>query len=397
MAALITVHMGFRAVMGYPSKGLVILFAVRFVEQVAELVWLQNLTSPLSERARRRYAAISVGAGILFAFSASMLSNVQESHYAALMVLPIIVAASSELTLSATLITVAMCGSLTIFQVWYYYDRDPQLTEYYEASTVVLIYLVVALVVHLLVSILRQREQSLERSLHELANTRDRLVEEEKLAAIGRLASSIAHEIRNPVSVISSSLTMARAVSTNLETRDELFDIAEHEAKRMELLTTDLLSYARQKEPDLNVTQLGMTVNYVRDVTQARAAEVGVKIVASCEHDGDIICDSFQIYQALINLIMNAIDASAHGNVVMLSAASIAGTTIFAVVNNGPPIPEQALQRLFEPFFTTKPKGTGLGLAISRKIAQNHGGDLRLTVNGPDRVRFELTIPETTK
>ena len=117
MAALITVHMAFVQVMGYPSVGLLILFAARFIEQIGELAWLQNYKGHFSEKAKLKYAAFSVVTGVAFAFAASMLSNVQESHYAALMVLPIIVAAASELSLAYTVSTVAVCAFLTIFQV----------------------------------------------------------------------------------------------------------------------------------------------------------------------------------------------------------------------------------------------------------------------------------------
>ncbi|MCB1060187.1 MAG: hypothetical protein KDB65_08140 [Calditrichaeota bacterium] len=393
MAALITVHMAFVQVMGYPSVGLLILFAARFIEQIGELAWLQNYKGHFSEKAKLKYAAFSVVTGVAFAFAASMLSNVQESHYAALMVLPIIVAAASELSLAYTVSTVAVCAFLTIFQVWYYYERRPQLTEYYEASTVALIYVVVALVVHLLVDILRQREASLEHTIDELAVTRDKLVNEEKLAAVGRLASSIAHEIRNPVSVISSSLETALSETSGTQSRKMMLSIAREEAKRMEVLTTDFLSYARQQQPDKKETQILTALEYVRDVVQGRAADLAVSVVVKVEKDHSVICDPYQIYQALINLTINAIEASDRNCVVTLTGGVRDDMAVLGVENSGEAIPASSIERLFEPFFTTKPQGTGLGLAISHKIASAHGGNLRLAVNNPELIRFELTLP----
>ncbi|MBI5058874.1 hypothetical protein HZB60_03700 [candidate division KSB1 bacterium] len=393
MAALMAVHVGFTRVMGYPSQGLVILFAARFIEQLGELVWLQNLKSPLSESAMGRYLLATVILGVGFAFAASMLSNVQESHYAALMVLPIIVAAASHAPLWITLLTVGVSGCLTIFQVWYFYWREPHLTEYYEAATVVLIYVVVALVVHLLVTMLRHREQVLEQSVAELAQTQDRLVVEEKLAAVGRLASAIAHEIRNPVSTISSSLESASSESCAPGLRDELLGIARNEAHRMEVLTTDFLSYARQRPPELRRTQLALTLDYVRDVVQGYALAARVRIETICAQDDAFTCDPFQIYQALINLTRNAIDASSPDSAIVLRAERKGQAFVFGIENAGEPVPDDVLHRIFEPFFTTKSSGTGLGLAIARKIAEGHGGSLELVSNLPGQIRFELTIP----
>jgi signal transduction histidine kinase len=104
--------------------------------------------------------------------------------------------------------------------------------------------------------------------------------------------------------------------------------------------------------------------------------------------------DPYQIQGALLNLVVNASDATAAGGRIIVGArAGSGGGVDFFVENNGPAISEEVVPKLFEPFFTTKPKGSGLGLAISRTIARGHGGDLTLDVNEPGLVRFVLGVP----
>jgi len=195
----------------------------------------------------------------------------------------------------------------------------------------------VAPVVALLVGRLRREQGRLRDSLAELERARDRLVSEEKLAAVGRFASAIAHEVRNPVAT---------------------------------------------------------TVGYVAGLAQARLSQAGLQLTVQCPEDLVAPFDPFQVHQALLNLMMNACDATPSGGLITMGARPVPGGGVALFVeNSGPAIPEDVVPKLFEPFFTTKPRGSGLGLAISRAIARGHGGDLVLEVNEPGRVRLALNIP----
>lgn len=97
--------------------------------------------------------------------------------------------------------------------------------------------------------------------------------------------------------------------------------------------------------------------------------------------------------QALLNLAMNAIEASPSGGGVLLRGTLDNGLIRIEIENANGPIPREAVDRIFEPFFTTKPSGTGLGLAIARNIARGHGGDLVLSRNQSDAVQFSITLP----
>ena len=102
--------------------------------------------------------------------------------------------------------------------------------------------------------------------------------------------------------------------------------------------------------------------------------------------------DRGQIERALLNLLLNAVEATPAGGRIALRARANGPAGVLEVENSGDPIPPDALSRIFEPFFTTKRHGTGLGLAIAKNVARGHGGDLRVAANEPGRVTFALTL-----
>jgi signal transduction histidine kinase len=208
---------------------------------------------------------------------------------------------------------------------------------------------------------------------------------------MGRLSTAIAHEIRNPVAMITSSITSAKQSSG--PEREEMFAIASEEAGRLSRLTTEFLDYASTRLPNLTSTSIADTVAYIADAARAHASQKGVKFELQVPDTLLATADAGQLQQALMNLVLNAVDASPAQGTILLRARPQNHTVLIEVENAGSPIPDAIRSRLFEPFFTTKPRGTGLGLAIARNIARAQGGDLRLAENGPSCVRFSITLP----
>ncbi len=261
---------------------------------------------------------------------------------------------------------------------------------YFEAATVSLIFLAVAIVVWLLVANLRTEESKLSESLTELQRLQEKLVAEEKLAAVGQLSSAIAHEIRNPVTMIASSLKMAENHEPGSAIRLEMFNIATEEAKRLETLTTDFLAFAKTKEPDLKVVLVIEALEYIASLSKARMIEKGLNLDVKCDPTLAFKMDSGLMQQALLNLLTNAINASAANGKITIGAEIVGQTSVLFVENEGRTIPDEVGKRIFEPFFTGGVKGTGLGLSIVRNIARAHGGDVFLAANENGKVRFEI-------
>jgi len=396
LSVLVFLHWLFASFWGSFSRSLVLAITFVFVVGSLELIWIQRLSKLLRADALAALTWASIVVNLGLAILLSGLTNHEDSPYVVLMVVPILEAAFRfELITVLGVVTVA---DLSLFLwVWLYFARNPPLEvgEYFEAGTTSLIFVMVGVVVSLLVRGLREREVSLAKNVLELQRTRERLVQEERLAAVGRLSSAIAHEIRNPVAMISSSIATAKQLSGT--EREEMFEIASEEATRLVRLTTEFLSYARPRPPKREPTSAADTLAYVVDACRAHVSQQDARIQVSAPDELAMEVDAGQVQQALINLIMNAVDDASPGSTILLSAHRHDQNVCIDVENSGDPIREEDLARIFEPFFTTKPHGTGLGLAIARSIALAHGGDLVLSANGPQRICFSLILPASEK
>ena len=394
LAALLLIHTLFSSHWGNPSVRLVAVLAVAFLAQLGELFWLLGRLRPLSGRAIAWLTWLSIVSNIFLAMLLAYITKREDTQYFILMVVPVLVAAF-RLTLLATLGVVGLVDLINLVWVWTYgRHRVPApVGEYFEAGTVSLIYTVVGILVWLLVNQLHQNQTRLSQTLADLEHTRERLLQDERLAAVGRLSSAIAHEIRNPVAAIASALSTAKRGSLEAVEREEMFEIAAKEATRLETLTTDFLAYARPRDPRKVSSPINDTLAYVADICRIRSNEKNVAI--SVEESGDLMpeIDAAQVQQALLNVVMNGVEASPRGGCVKLRAVKDHNGSIrIDVEDNGPMIPAETAGLIFEPFFTTKPEGTGLGLAIARNIVRAHGGDLILAVNEDGRVCFSMIL-----
>ena len=377
-----------RLVRGKPAASVIFVLAVGFVVQTIHLVWLRRRSVPLSKPRQRIFTYWSLGFNSMLALVLTTLTIRGDTAYYALMLIPILEAAF-RLGLGATSAVILLAVFISFLGAW-----GLKFGEYIEAGAMSVIYGVMGVLVWLLVNNLRAREERFVRSLEELARTREQLLSEEKLAAVGRLSRALAHEIRNPVAMISSSLATAVRPGQNDEEREEMFAIAAKEAIRLERLTTDFLLYARPRTAQLAPGNLADTLNYVATVARAHAANEGVAIDVSAAGDLEGEFDATQIQQALLNLLLNAIDACHRGDSIKLKAElNGSGAIRIDVVGPATPIPPAVAERIFEPLFNTKPGGNGLGLPIARNIARAHGGDVVLGINEPGRVCFSIEIP----
>jgi signal transduction histidine kinase len=379
---------------GPPGRAFFAVLMTWFLVQALALVWLAGSDGAARGVPLLAWVSLSIWLNLAFSFALALSGGMEDTHTVVLLVIPVI-AAAFRYTRAGVVLVVATAVGITFLQLWIYYRHQAAVapTEYFEATNAAMVYVVVAIVVASLVRHLRRDATQLRASFLELEATRDRLVQEEKLAAVGRLAGAIAHEVRNPVAMIVSALGLANDEAVDASKRGEWIGVASEEARRLETLTRDFLTYARQKEPDRQPTSLATTVGYVAGLARARESATGVRLSVECPVDAIVSVDAFQIHGALLNLLVNAFDATPTGGEIVLGADAGPGSPASLWVENpGPAIPPDVVPRLFEPFFTTRPRGTGLGLAIARTTARAHGGDVELTTNEDGHVRFTLTI-----
>ncbi len=395
IAVLLILHTLFASLLGEPSAAVILLLGFAFSLKVLEIVWLQGKRQGISENVARIETLISSVSIFLLAFLLAYFTNRDDPPYFVLLAIPILQCAYHFRLGPTVLSIIAAIGMMFAWARHYFTSHPPpRPTEYLELAMVAAIYTLMGLLVWYLVNQLRSNDQRLYASMRELESTRERLISEEKLSAVGRFASSIAHEIRNPVAMITSALATADHLSADDNEREEMLGIAGREAKRLEKLTKDFLMYARPVHPHVSEASLIDILEHIVDLTKMHAA--GRNIAVSYEIIGSThaMIDQSQIEGALVNLCLNAVDATPEGGQIEVRSKTDHGRLFLEIRNSGSKIKPENLRQVFEPFFTTKPGGTGLGLAIARGVALAHGGDLYISSNEDSNVVFTLEINE---
>ncbi len=240
-----------------------------------------------------------------------------------------------------------------------------------------------------------------DRSEHHLLE--EQLRRADRLRSLGELSAAIAHEVRNPLQGISLTLSNLRPY---LKPGAERYvDVMFEEMDRLDSIVGNILSFARPAPPQPRQVSLLEICNRAVDLAAERASQRQVVLAVESRLD-DPVCevDEGQILQVVLNLVMNAIDASPPAGRVRLrlraveqalvpQRAATAGTCRIEVCDRGPGVPEDVRHKLFDPFFTTKPEGNGLGLAVSQKIVEEHHGVIHVERDNDEETIFVVEIP----
>jgi signal transduction histidine kinase len=224
----------------------------------------------------------------------------------------------------------------------------------------------------------------------------ERLRKAERLYAVGQMAASLAHEIRNPLSGIAGAAGILKRGHASMENVEDCCDIIDKESQRLTKLLADFLSFARPRPPRMQPADIVAVIDSVIVLARHSGRSKGIEFRRDTpEFLPEVICDAEQIKQVLLNLVMNAVDATARG-VVTLRAALHNAELVLSVEDEGAGIPTGAEERIFEPFFTTKETGSGLGLAIAAQIAEQHGGAVSAQNLEGKGLRMMLRLPAVT-
>jgi signal transduction histidine kinase len=387
-------QMLFTTFLTLPPLSVFLLVAFASSLRLIEIFYAEQIVTK-DKSSSQRFAVASIAWTLVLALLLAVLTRQPDTHYFGMLILPVLEAAI-YFSLAITLLISAAASAVSLFWVAYAAHFTPpfQSGEILEASTLMLVYFIVGCLVWLLVHMLRDREEQLRQQLDDLQATRSKLIQEEKLAAIGRLASAVAHEIRNPVAIISSALETAASASFASKEREEMSRIAGMEAKRLEKLTTDFLSYAGPGNPSFQQLDATALVGYIVSIVQPQALQKDLQIEVKMCDTCCVYGNEGQLQQALLNLMRNAIEASPQRGSILVAVVKQSRAALqIRIENAGPAIPRRVADHIFEPFFTAKEGGTGLGLAIARSIVDRHHGELHLERNDTDHIVFTIRVP----
>ncbi|AEI39631.1 two-component system sensor histidine kinase NtrB [Paenibacillus mucilaginosus] len=222
---------------------------------------------------------------------------------------------------------------------------------------------------------------------------------DDRLSLIGKMAASMAHEIRNPLTSIKGFLKLIRESLSAQESSDKTIrylSVVENEFENINMQITGFLSFSKKRvieEPVIRLTAKQL-LDSVISLLNPRFLSENVNLVIDLEDDADLYIQKVAVQQVLSNVINNGLDAMEevkYEKEMHICGYSRPGCYILEIANNGPEVNPRILDELFEPFVTDKEEGTGLGLAVCKTIMQKNGGEIGC-VTGPKRTTFLLTF-----
>jgi two-component system NtrC family sensor kinase len=245
-------------------------------------------------------------------------------------------------------------------------------------------------------------ERQVEERTAALKQAQAQLVQGEKLASLGKLSASIAHEINNPLAGI---LTFAKLLVRDLdqetldkETRREALarlKLIQRETERCSVIVRNLLDFARQRPLDLREIDVHAVLAESVHLVAHQAEMQGLTLENAFDAHPVVRADFGRLRQAFVNILVNAIEASSRGGVIRIRSegAPESGEAVVSVSDTGTGIDSEHLNRIFDPFFTTKEKGTGLGLSVVYGIIENLGGRFEIASKPGEGTTVRIRLP----
>jgi PAS domain S-box-containing protein len=233
------------------------------------------------------------------------------------------------------------------------------------------------------------------KDLRERKRLEEELLHSERLAALGKMAAHISHEIKNPLMVIGGfAYQMLKDAAQNPEKNLEKLRIIVDEVKRLEDFLVEVGSYAKFSEPQKHPGDLNALIRETCQRLEPSLRESNIELVLKLDPElPEIPFDPGHMRQVLLNIAKNGIEAMDAGGTLTITTGRQAGRIFVEISDTGSGIPQEIQEKIFQPFFSSKAKGSGLGLAISQKIMEAHQGEITIASEPQKGTRVTLFLP----
>jgi len=241
----------------------------------------------------------------------------------------------------------------------------------------------------------QQMEEKIQKTTADLKKTEAQLIRSEKLAALGQLAAGIAHEIRNPLTSIN---ILIHSMTENLPSKNahwEDLKVIEEEIHRINEIVGQFLRFAKPSPPILEKAEVAFMVEETLRLLRPQMEKQRISVQKKFQSLPPVTIDKEQMKQAILNLLMNAVQAMPEGGRLGMKAhlSEDHHWMKLSIQNSGRGIPPEDINKLFDPFFSTKEGGIGLGLSIAHRIIDQHHGKIEVTSNSKEGTVFTLWLP----
>ena len=245
-----------------------------------------------------------------------------------------------------------------------------------------------------LLFVVKRGENIIEQRTLERIKLEEQLRRAERLSSLGEMAAGISHEIRNPLGIIRSSADLLKKKMAGIDPTNTIPNVIVEETGRLNNIITDFINYAKPKNPTLKPSHIDEVIEKNLNFLDAPMSEKGYRVITDFENDLPVVmADSDMLYQAFLNILINAMQAMPGGGEIRVNVRSNENGISIIFDDDGEGIPEDVVERIWEPFFTTKEKGSGLGLGIVKNIIEAHGGDIHVNNKTERGVRVTIELP----
>ncbi|MGA8178550.1 MAG: ATP-binding protein [Desulfobacterales bacterium] len=264
----------------------------------------------------------------------------------------------------------------------------------FQIRVVVTASVVMGVLFLVLLFVVKRGEGIIEKRAQERLKLIERLNRAEHLSTLGEMVAGISHEIRNPLGIIKSSSELLKKKMAKFDPSNTIPNIIIEESIRLNNIITDFLNFAKPKSPNLTACNIEDILEKNITFLAAQIKQEGYTIEKHYDENlPEIAADADMLYQAFLNILINAMQAMPGGGIIHVNIHSADHLVTIVIEDEGEGIPEDLLEKIWDPFFTTKAKGTGLGLGIVKNIVESHEGSVSIT-NQPDAgSRVAIVLP----